>query len=366
LRARGPGFDTTNLLTFRVDAGRDGYGKPRSKRLMADLLVAVRNLPEVQNAGLSAAELLGGGSWNQRVTIDSGTRLATRDVVHCNAVTSGFFESLGVPVVSGRAFDERDTGNQASDLFAPTFRSAIVNESFAKRYFGDRSPVGAWLGLGDGPNTKTDVEIVGVVKTFSYRGIRETDDQAYFPFFELPVGGGGFYVRTRTSSVAAFSSIRAVVRKVDPALPVDRLRTLDDQLDRALANERLLAMLATAFAGLAMLLAAVGLYGVTSFVVSRHTREIGIRMALGAQRTAVLRSILGQASRLAAVGLVLGNLCAFALSRLLTALLYGVSSGDPLTYAGAATVLGGVTLLATFVPARSASRVDPMVALRHE
>ena len=366
LRARGPGFDTTNLLTFRVDASRNGYGEPQSKRLMADLLVAVRNLPEVQSAGLSAAELLGGGSWNQRVTIDSGTRSTTKDVVHCNAVTSGFFESLGVPVLSGRAFDERDTGDQVSDLFAPTLRSAIVNESFAKRYFGDRSPVGARLGLGDGPNTKTDVEIVGVVKTFSYRGIRETDDQAYFPFFALPVGGGGFYVRTRTSSVAAFSSIRAVVHQVDPALPVDRLRTLDDQLDRALANERLLAMLATAFAGLAMLLAAVGLYGVTSFVVSRHTREIGIRMALGAQRTAVLRSILGQASRLAAVGLVLGTLCAFALSRLLTALLYGVSSGDPLTYAGAATVLGGITLLATFVPARSASRVDPMVALRHD
>ena len=125
-------------------------------------------------------------------------------------------------------------------------------------------------------------------------------------------------------------------------------------------------MLATAFAGLAMLLAGVGLYGVTSFVVSRHTREIGIRMALGAQRTNVLRSILGQAARLAAVGLVLGTLCAFALSRLLTSLLYGVNSGDPLTYAGAAVILGGVTLLATFVPARSASRVDPMVALRHD
>ena len=366
LRERGPGFDTTNLLTFRVDASRNGYGEPQSKRLMVDLLVAVRNLPEVQSAGLSAAELLGGGSWNQRVTIDSGTRLTTNDVVHCNAVTSGFFETLGVPVLSGRPFDQRDTSDRVSDPFAPAFSSAIVNESFAKRYFGDRSPLGARLGLGDKPDTKADVEIVGVVKTFSYRGIRETDDQAYFPFFELPVSGGGFYVRTRTSSVAAFSSIRALVHRVDPALPVDRLTTLDDQLDRALANERLLAMLATAFAGLAMLLAGVGLYGVTSFVVSRHTREIGIRMALGAQRTNVLRSILGQAARLAAVGLVLGTLCAFALSRLLTSLLYGVNSGDPLTYAGAAVILGGVTLLATFVPARSASRVDPMVALRHD
>ena len=333
---------------------------------MADLLVAVRSLPEVQSAGLSAAELLGGGSWNQRITIDSGTRVTTRDVVHLSAVTSGFFESLGVPVLAGRAFDERDVAEASPDLFAPTFRSAIVNESFAKRYFGERSPLGARLGLGDAPNTKTPVEIVGVVKTFSYRGIRETDDQAFFPFFELPVSGGGFYVRTRSSSPSAFSSIRAAVAKVDPALPLQGLRTLDDQLDRALASERLLATLATAFAGLALLLAAVGLYGVTSFVVSRHTREIGIRMALGAQRTDVLRSTLGQAARLAVVGLALGTLFAVASSRFLVALLYDVSAGDPLTYAGAATVLGAVTLLATFVPARAASRVDPMVALRHD
>jgi predicted permease len=366
LRARGPGFETTNLLTFRIDASRNGYGQAQSKRLLADLLDAVRSLPEVESAGLSAAELLGGGSWNQRVTIDGGTRLATKDVVHCNAVTAGFFESLGVPIVSGRSFDERDTGDQAGDLAAPTFRAAIVNESFAKRYFGDRSPVGARLGLGDGPNTKTNAEIVGVVKTFSYRGLRETEDQAYFPFFDAPVSGGGFYVRTRTSSTAAFSSIRAAVQRVDPALPVGGLRTLDDQLDRSLGNERLLATLATAFAGLALLLAAVGLYGVTSFVATRHTREIGIRMALGALRRDVLRSMLGQAARLAGVGLVLGTLCALALGRLVATLLYGMSPGDPLTYVGAAMVLGGVTLLATFIPARSASRVDPMAALRHE
>jgi predicted permease len=367
LRARGAGFDTTNLVSFRVDPSRNGYDKPRSKRVLADLLAALRNQPEVQSAGLSATMLLSGGSWNQHLTIESGTR-STTDLVHCNAITPGFFESLGVPVLSGRGFDDRDSGNDpVNDLGAPaSFRSVIVNESFARHYFGDRSPLGARLGLGDQPNTKTDLEIVGVVKTFSYRGLRETEDQAYVPFLAGSFSSAGFYVRTRTSSPAAFAAIRGAVQGVDPALPVEGLRTLDDQLDRALGNERLLATLATAFAGLALLLAAVGLYGVTAFVVSRHTREIGLRMALGAQRGDVLRSILGQAARLTLMGVVLGTLGAFASSRLLTTLLYGVKAGDPLTYAGAAAVLALVTLAATFFPAHRASRVDPMVALRHD
>jgi predicted permease len=366
LRARGPGFDTTNLLTFRVNGGRIGYDTPRSKRLMTDLLVAVGSVPEVRSVGLSAAELLGGGSWNQRLTIDSGTRLTTKDVVHCNAVTSGFFESLGVPILSGRGFDERDTGDHIGDVFTPPFRAAIVNESFVKRYFGDRSPVGARLGLGDAPNTKTDVEIVGVVKTFSYRGLRETEDQAYFPFFELPVSGGGFYVRTRTSSTAAFSSIRAAVQQVDPTVPLDGLRTLDDQLDRALGNERLLATLATAFAGLAMLLAAVGLYGVTSFVVSRQTREFGIRMALGAHPRDVLGLVLGRGIKLTFAGVGIGLIAALVLTRLIGSLLFGVSPMDPLTFGAVAIFLTVVALAASYLPARRAMRVDPMVALRYE
>src|SRR5205807_1270133 len=145
-----------------------------------------------------------------------------------------------------------------------------------------RNPIGVRLGLGDGPDTKTSVEIVGVVKTFAYRGIRATEDQVFFPFLEALPGSGAFYVRTRTESQAAIASIRSVVRQIDSNLPLLDLRTLDDQLDRSLLNERMLATLASAFAALAILLTVVGLYGVIALVVTRRTREIGIRLALGA------------------------------------------------------------------------------------
>ena len=228
LRGQGPGFATTNLLSFRVDPTRIGYGQTQARKLMRDLLVAVRSLPEVESAGLSAAQLLGGGSWNTGLTVESERRFATDRSVHLNAISPGFFGSLGASFISGRDFEDRDSRdtNGGDD----SFRSAIVNESFAKRYFGDTRPVGARLGMGTKQDTRADIEIIGVVKTFSYRGLRETDDQAFFPYFESAISAGGFYVRTRIQSESAFSSIRAAVRQVDPSLPVTGLRTLDDQL----------------------------------------------------------------------------------------------------------------------------------------
>ena len=364
LRARGPGFATTNLLTFRADPSRSGYEQARAARLMREVLDRLRSLPEVQSAGISTAGLLGPGSWNTRVTIDSGRRLPTEDTVHCNAVSPGFFESLGVGLMSGRVFDERDVRDDPKR----EFRSVIVNERFARRYFGDRSPVGARLGFGVAPNAPTDMEIVGVVKTFSYRarGLRDPEEQAFFPYFEGAFGGGGFYVRTRAASAAAFPSIRAAVRSVDPALPVEELGTLDDQLDRALANERLLAILATAFAALAVLLAVVGLYGVTSFVVTRRTREIGIRMALGASRGAALWLVVRDTGRLVTLGIALALPVVWGAGRLVESQLFGVSALDAATVAAGAALVSLAALAAAAAPARRACTLNPVEALRYE
>jgi predicted permease len=364
LRARGPGFATTNLLTFRANPSRNGYDTPKARRVMNEILGRLRSLPEVQSAGISTAGLLGPGSWNTRVTIDAGRRVATEDPVHCNAVSPGFFESLGVGILSGRAFEDRD----ARDDDKRAFRSVVVNERFARRYFGDRSPLGARLGFGIAPDAPTDIEIVGVVKTFSYRarGLREPEEQAFFPYFEGAFAGGGFYVRTRAASAAAFPSIRAAVRSVDPALPVDALRTLDDELDRALANERLLAILATAFAALAVLLAVVGLYGVTSFVVTRRTREIGIRMALGATREAALWLVMRDTGVLVVGGISLALPAVWGLGRIVESQLFGVTALDGATVAAGAAVVVLAALAAAAVPARRASTLNPVEALRCE
>ena len=220
LRSRGPGFATTNLLGFYVDPARSGYDEPQSRALLRRLVEAVRALPEVQSAALSASDLLGPGSWNTRLTVDTeGRRFVAEDVVHCNAVDPSFFETLGVAMVAGRSFDDRDVALDSKR----GFRSAIVNERFARRYFADRSPIGARMAFGAAPNVVTDIEVVGVVRTFSRRarGLRDPEEQAFFPFFEMTRASGAMvYVRTRTPSAAAFGSMRAAVRSIDPALPI--------------------------------------------------------------------------------------------------------------------------------------------------
>lgn len=364
LRGRGPGFVTTNLLLFRIDPARSGYTRAQAKSMMLRTLKAVRSLPEVENAGIAQAQILSGGSWNQSLTLEAGRRLVT-DTIHCNAVTPGFFATLGAPILNGRDFNERDA-HDSYDSPDLGHRSAIVNESFVKRYIGDRNPIGARISLGDGPDVRTDIEIVGVVKTFSYRGIRQNDDQAFFPFLEGARFGGAFFVRTRVSSQAAFNSIRTVVRQIDPTLPVLGLRTLENQLDQTLLNERLLATLASAFAALAVLLTVVGLYGVISFVVTRRTREIGIRLALGASRGSALWLILRDSAMMAAAGVAIAVPAVWGLGLMIESQLFGVRAMDGVTIAASVVLVTVVALAASALPARRASSVSPMEALRYE
>jgi len=372
LRAKGPGFATANTVLLRIDASRSGYDAQRASRLMHTLLDRFRALPEVEKASISVAELLAGGSWNQHATIDNGQRrIVTDRVIHCNAISHGFFDTLGVPILAGRDFTERDARDDAEVIAIEKsedfpFRSAIINESLARRYFGDRNPIGARLGLGNQPDTRTTVTIVGVVKTFSYRGIRQTDDQAFFPMFETSMGGGGFWIRTRVEAESAFSALRGVVRSVDPTLPITRMITVDDQLDRLLANERLLAMLATAFAGLATLLAVVGVYGVMAFVVANRTREIGIRVALGATRASAVWLILRDTMLMLGCGVLIALPSVRLFGRLIGNQLFGVQPTDWVTIAGAVSLIALAAFGASALPVRRATAIDPIRALRSE
>jgi predicted permease len=363
LRAQGPGYSTTNLLTFRVDPARSGYPLPRARVMIQDLLETVRGLPEVESAALSSATLLSGGSWNTRLTVDSGSRVPT-DIVHCNAVSPHFFRTLRVPLLQGRDFAPEDEVQQAP-IPDQSFRAAIVNESFVRKYLPSVDPLGARIGIGSFPDTRTETQVVGVVKTFHYRGLRDTEEQAFFPGARSGVSAA-LYVRTRADSRATFASIRSAVRRLDPSLPVLELRTLDDQLDRVLVTERMLATLASAFAILATVLAVIGLYGVMSFVVARRTREIGIRVALGASRRAAVALVLRDAGALIAAGLAVGLPATWALGRLVQSQLFGVQPMDGATLAGAAALVVAVALGASAVPARRASSVNPTEALRAE
>jgi predicted permease len=372
LRAKGPGFGATNLTLLAIDTSRSGYSQSQSMALMHDLLERLRALPEVQTVGLSAAELLAGGSWNQRITVDSGRRrFVAESAVHCNAISPGFFDALGVALTRGRDFNDRDVRapsdvGRPDDGKPPPFRSAIVNESFVRRYLGDQNPIGVRLGLGGEANSATNIEIVGVVKTFSYRGLRENEDQAFFPLFESSIVGGRFWIRTRVAAQSAFASIRATVRALDPALPIARLRTLDDQLDRLLWTERLLATLSAAFAGLATLLAVVGVYGVMSFVVSQRTREIGIRMALGASRGSAIWLILHDAAIMLACGVAMAVPVVWWLGRFVESQLFGVRATDWRTAFAASLLVALAALAASALPVRRATAISPIEALRRE
>jgi putative ABC transport system permease protein len=366
LRAQGPGYPTANLLTFEIDPGRAGLSPSRSKPLLRALLARLRGLPEVERAGLSVGRMLSGGSWNGPLTIEAQGRSTSDREVHFNAVSPGFLATLGAPIVAGRDFDEHDAREEAGDPLDDNFRVAIVNQKFVERYLPGKNPLGARLGFGTNPDVKTTIEVVGVVKTFRYRGLREEEEQVLVPAFESTPPGGSFYVRTRTRSEAAFGAIRAAVQEVDPGLTVVGLRTLDDQLDRVLLTERMLATLASAFAVLATVLAVIGLYGVMSFVVTRRTREIGIRIALGASRRMAVGLVLRDAALLVAGGLAIALPAVWALTRLLESQLFGVRPMDAATLTAAAFLITLVALLASAVPARRASSVNPTVALRAE
>jgi predicted permease len=305
-------------------------------------------------------QLLTGGSWNNPMTIQADRRVATDRDVNLNAVSPGFFATLGIRIVAGRDFDQRDT----RPIGETGQRVAIVNEAFVKRYLGGRDPLGVRICQGAGPDAKPDIEVVGVVADISYRGIREESEQAYFPIFAGDDSGGSFYVKVRGTPEQAFAAIRRIVHQTDPTLPVTYLRTVNEQVNRSLNTERLLATLSGAFGTLALSLSLVGLYGVMSFVVAQRTREIGIRIALGATGGSALRLVLRDAVAMIAAGTAIAWACVAALGKLVESQLFGVTATDPVTIGAATVVLVGAGVGAALIPAYRASTVSPSEALR--
>jgi predicted permease len=363
LMAKGPGFDTSSLIAFAIAPLENGYARPDASRLVRHLNEQVRALPATSSSAAARFAILTGGHWSNRVTMQTDRRIVSNGSINFNAVSPGFFATLGVRVISGRDFNQNDSN--PAGVIGP--HAAIVNQAFVKRYLADRDPLGVLIARGGGASSVIpDSPIVGVVADMSYRGLRDNSEQVFFPLFEHDDTGATFYIKVRGAPEQAIPSIRRLVRQDDPRLPILWFRTLDDQVNRSLSTERLLAALSASFGALALLLSLIGLYGVMSFVVTRRTREIGIRLALGATGASAIRLVLRDAVVMIAAGVAIALPCIAALGKLIQSQLFGVTATDPATVAAAALLLAAGALAAAFIPAWRASNVSPTDALRLE
>jgi predicted permease len=362
LRDTKSGFkDMEHLLSFQINPALNGYALHRAKHFYQEVLENVRALPGVQSAGYSRAPVLAGGAWGDGMLVE-GHAAKEGENIHAmiNFVSSGYFRTMGVPLLEGRDFDERDTSE--------TRPVCIVNRTFAEHYFPGRSAVGRHVGTTILRAGKIDMEIVGVADNALYNGPREGSRRQVF--FAEPqeryLTGETFYVRTNLHSSQMFRAIQSAVKKLDQSIAAFEMRTLESRLDQTLLTERLIAMLSAGFGGLATVLAAIGLYGVMAFVVVRRTKEIGVRMALGAGRRSVVWMVMKEVLLLLGIGLAIGVPAAMALGRFVSAQLYGVQANDPWVAAIAVLLLTAIATFAGLVPARRASRIDPILALRYE
>ncbi len=375
LRLLDLGIKTESVVAFNISPGLSGYTPARIPILYKTLIDRLRAQPGVREVGFATMGLLEGNEWDSTVTVEGYQAQQGEQMnPYCNSVSPGYFAMLGVPVLIGREFDSRDEG--ATPLPPPNvntgdgngYRHVIVNESFAKKYFGDRNPIGRHLGFGGNPGTPTPIEIVGVVRDSKYTGVRdEIPRQLFFPMLEeRQPGSVVVYLRTTGDPTAGFAAAQRTMHELDAKVPVYNLRTLERQIDRSLLVERFIATLSTAFGVLATILAVIGLYGVMAYTVARRTREIGVRMALGAVQSDVIWLVMREVLILVGSGVVLGLVAAWGLSRVVGNQLYGITASDPITVAGAAGLLAGIALLAGYIPARRATRVNPVMALRYE
>jgi predicted permease len=363
------GFDTERLLMFAVSPGSNGYDAPQTKAFAKTLLERVRATPGVSGAGFVSNPLLVGGSWNSRFTIEGRPYDPNnRPLAHNNLISPGYFSAMGIRLIAGRDFDSREERHVDTSAPQEPPSVAIANEQFVTQFLGGRDPLGVHVGFGTNPGTPTPIEIIGVVSTAKYTDLQaKPQPQLYFPFFEAPsIRGLIMYVRTSQAPESLAASLRDTVRHIDPGVPVFDMRTMEQQVERSLANERLVASLSSILSVLATVLAMVGLYGVMSYTVARRTREIAIRVAFGAVASRVASLIARDMLSMVMLGMLLALPAYWWLNRYVRSQLYGVSPTDPTSIASAAGLLLIAAAVAVFVPSRRALRVNPMSALREE
>ena len=362
LKQTDAGFrDIGHLITFQVDPSLSGYSMQQLKSFYRQALTNIRAVPGVTSAGYAAVSVLSGGEWDSTMSVEGHKAKDWEDMQSfMNAISPGYWKTMGTPLLEGRDFDERDAGSKLT--------VAVVNQKFATHFFGDKSPLGRHVGFGDGPKSKQEIQIIGVAQDSLYEGPREgVHRQVFLAEFQSDFPGSStFYVRTSVDSKTMFRAMRRKIAELDPSMPIYQMKTLERQLDETLSTERLIAMLSAAFGVVATVLAAIGLYGVMAFVVARRTKEIGLRMALGAPRGAVVWMVMRETALLVGLGLAVGVPAAWALSRYVSTQLYGVKATDIWTAAAALAILAVVAAGAGFLPARRASGIDPIKALHYE
>ena len=359
LKSVNTGFDPQNLLLFGVDTTYSNRTAENLKSLGSDLQEQLATLPGVKSVSYSSFALMAGSNMDYDISI--GDAKSYVDVNWLN-VAPDFFKTMRIPLLAGRTLNAQDLQNQKSKN---VFHVAVINESFARRFFGKQNPIGQTFRVEDTYKT----EIVGVVGDAKYDHLRyDVRPTVYVPIVYTSVfnDAGTFVIRTAMDPKALMPEIRTAVSRFDSNLLVTDMKTQMEQIDQNIYQERLIANLSSLFALLALIVACVGIYGLLSYQVSRRTHEIGIRLALGAQRGDVLNLVMRQGTILAVLGALIGAAAALAVTRYLQSFLFGVKPSDPATIAAVAFGLVAVALLASYIPARRATRVDPMVALRYE
>lgn len=357
LKTTDTGVALDNLITFQLSPDLSGYEDERATLFNRALLERLRSAPGVRSAALAAVPILSGDEWDSWTAVEGHTARDGEDMqAYMNALSPGYFETMKIPLLEGRDFRLADIKENSN--------VAIVNKRFADHFFKNGSAVGKRLGRG-GPNSKLTIEIIGVAANSLYEGPREGIRRQVF----VPNWGRGntvFYVRTTVGSAGAYNLVRNEVKQLDSAMPIYQVKTLEGQLDETLLTDRLIALLSAGFGLLATLLASIGLYGVMAFIVARRKKELGIRLALGAQPGRVIWMVMREVLVLLAIGLAIGVPTALALGRYVSAQLYGIQPNDPIIAGSTLALLAVVSAGAGMIPAFRASRIDPILALRYE
>jgi predicted permease len=354
-----PGYRAENLLTARLALPPRYREKLRRVQFYEQILQRLAALPGVTAVGATSqlpltSYNMGGALRVEGRSLQEGENPLSAPIT---AVNPDYFRTMGIGLRGGRLINDGDTQD------APSV--ALLSETLARKLFPDEYPIGKRLSVaGFGTELTT---VIGVVSDIRHQGLdREIESMIYLSYRQLSRPGMALVLRSAIDPSSLAPALRSAVHEVDPALPVFQVLTMDERLSNSVAARRFNLLLLGGFAGLALLLAGVGVYGVISYVVTGRTHEVGIRMALGAQRADVLRLFIKQGMSLVLLGVGVGLLSAFALTRVMTSLLFEVSANDPLTFSGVALLLSLIALLACYVPARRAARIDPLVALRHE